>query len=115
MPSFWSFPLQRVLQGVWAAKLIATFLQQSDYYLKKGSQHSVTEANDSRLVTKVRWVAEAINGLLKTWNGFNNVFPNSQISYIGDYARIVCAICNAFPSPRIRDNPDDNLIAERML
>ena len=58
---------------------------------------------------------EAINGLLKTRKGINNVFPNSQIPYIGDYVRIVYAICNAFRSPRIRDNPDDNLIAERML
>ena len=34
---------------------------------------------------------------------------------MGDYVRILWAICNAFWAPRIRDNPDDNLIAERML
>ena len=91
------------------------FISKMPHFFKKGSQHSVNEANESRLVTKVRWVVEAINGLIKTWKAFNNVFPNIQIPYIGDYVRIVCAICNAFRPRRIRDNPDDNLIAERML
>lgn len=85
------------------------------HFLQQGSQHSTTEANESKLVTKVRWIVEAINGLIKTWKALNYVFPNSQIPYIGDYVRIVCALCNAFRPSRIHDNPDDHLIAERML
>ena len=33
-------------------------------------QHSDLEANESRLVTKVRWVVESVNGLIKQWNYF---------------------------------------------
>jgi len=91
------------------------FVSKMPHFFQKGSQHSTTEANESRLVTKVRWVVEAINGLIKTWKALSDVFPNSQIPYISDYVRIVCALCNAFRPPRIYDNHDNDLIAQRML
>ena len=40
-------------------------------YLSKGLfQHPTKEANQSRLVTKVRWVVEAYHGRLKKWKFF---------------------------------------------
>lgn len=85
------------------------------HFLEKGTQHSSLETNESRLVTKIRWVVEAVNGLIKTWKTLDQVFPNSQIPYIGDYVRIVCALCNAFRPPRVKDKPEDETIANRML
>lgn len=58
---------------------------------------------------------EAANGLIKTWKALDKVFPKSQIPCIGDYVRIIAAICNAFRSPRVSSDPDDHIIAERML
>lgn len=38
------------------------------FHLPRGKkQHSTTEANISRMVTKVRWVVESANGRLKQW------------------------------------------------
>lgn len=85
------------------------------YFLTKGSQHTCLEANESRLVTKIRWVIEAVNGLIKKWKALDHVVPNSQIPNIGDYSRIVCAVCNAFRPPRITENPDHLVITNRMI
>lgn len=38
-----------------------------------------------------------------------------QIPYIGEYVRIVCALCNAFRPPRVTNKPEDKTIAQRML
>lgn len=35
------------------------FISKMPHFLQKGSQHTWNEANNSRLVTKIRWVAEA--------------------------------------------------------
>ncbi|XP_018401795.1 PREDICTED: uncharacterized protein LOC108778963 [Cyphomyrmex costatus] len=85
------------------------------HFLERGKQHSTLEANESRLVTKVRWVVEAVNGLIKTWKALDHVFPNSQIPYIGEYVRIVCALCNAFRPPRAQNKPEDEIIGNRMM
>ena len=67
------------------------------HFLKKSKkQHSTEEANESRLVTKVRWVVESANERIKQWRSLSNVLPNSQIPFAGDYVRIVCSLCNAF-------------------
>ncbi|XP_051159163.1 uncharacterized protein LOC127280299 [Leptopilina boulardi] len=90
-------------------------ISKMPHFLEKGTQHTTLEANESRLVTKVRWVVEAVNGLIKTWKALDHVFPNSQIPFIGDYVHIVCTLCNAFRPPRVKDKPDDEIIANRML
>jgi len=45
-----------------------------------------------------------------------SIFPNTQIPYIGDYVRIVCAVRNAYRPPRVHASSDnDEIIAETML
>jgi len=86
------------------------------HFLEVGKQHNTMSANESRLVTKIRWIVESVNGLIKTWKMLTNVFPNTQIPYIGDYVRIVSALCNAYRSPRVQvTSPHDEIIAQRML
>lgn len=86
------------------------------FFLPKGQkQHTHTEANESRLVTKVRWVVESANGRIKQWKTLGHVLPNTLIPVVGDFVRIVCAICNAFRPPLASDSPNDLIIAERML
>nr|XP_022308113.1 uncharacterized protein LOC111114116 [Crassostrea virginica] len=66
-------------------------------FIPKGQrQLSAEEANSSRLVTKVRWVMESVNGRVKTWRYSGKTLPNVQIPYIGDYLRIVCGLCNKY-------------------
>jgi len=86
------------------------------HFLEVGKQHNTMSANKSRLVTKIRWIVESVNGLIKTWKMLTNVFPNTQIPYIGDYVRIVSALCNAYRPPRVQvTSPHDEIIAQRML
>ena len=73
---------------------------ESPYFLSKGQkQDTVFEANASRLVTKIRWAVESANGRLKKWKFLDNVVPNTQVRFIGDYVRIVGSLINAFKPP----------------
>lgn len=84
--------------------------------LRSGSQLDTLSANESRLVTKIRWVVESVNGMIKQWKMLGQVIPNTQIPYIGDYVRIVSALCNAYKPPRKQAaSADDQIIAQRML
>ncbi|XP_062622155.1 uncharacterized protein LOC134283681 [Saccostrea cucullata] len=69
-------------------------------FMKRGSkQLSTSDSNLSRVVTKVRWIVEATNGRLKQWQYLAKTLPNSQIPFIGDYVRIVAALCNKYRPP----------------
>jgi hypothetical protein len=49
-------------------------------FLKRGQkQHNVEESNSSRLVTKIRWVVESVNGKLKCWKYLANIIPNTTL------------------------------------
>ena len=85
------------------------FLQKSE------KQHTTEEANESRLVTKVRWVVESANGRIKQWRALSHVLPNSQVPFAGDYVRIVCSLCNAFRPPLVTSLESDAVMAKRMM
>lgn len=78
-------------------------------------QHSTEEANESRLVTKTRWVVESINDLIKRWCFFNQVVPNSNIPTLKDDFRIVCAIINCYRPPRVENKENDKKTANEMV
>ena len=40
--------------------------------------------------------------------------PNSQLHCLGDYVRIVCAVCNAYRPPLIACSSDDTELAEKL-
>ncbi|KAJ8314676.1 hypothetical protein KUTeg_006826, partial [Tegillarca granosa] len=85
-------------------------------YLSKGhKQHSTEEANLSRLVTKVRWVVESVNGRIKQWKLLDKVVPNTLVPKIGDFVRIICALCNKFRPPLASMDPESEHIAQKML
>ncbi|XP_061171659.1 uncharacterized protein LOC133181135 [Saccostrea echinata] len=83
-------------------------IEMPSFLSKTSKQHSTAEANSSRLVTKIRWVVEAVNVRIKKWQYLNNVVHNSQIPYIGDFVRIVCSVINKYRPP-IKTNDDDDL------
>lgn len=66
---------------------------------------------------KVRWVVEAANARIKRWKYLDHVLPTTQIPYIGDLVRIVCAVCNKYCKPLNATSCSllDELTAERML
>ncbi len=85
-------------------------------FLENASQHTTLEANQSRLVTKNRWVVESVNSIVKTWKYLDNVVINMNIPSIGDDFRFVCALINRYRPPRIKNNDDDDAnLAQKML
>ena len=47
-------------------------------------------------IFQIRWVVESANARIKRFQLLGNVMPNSQVPFIGDFVRIVCAISNKY-------------------
>ena len=85
-------------------------------FLRKGlSQHTVEEANQSRLVTKVRWAVEAYHGRIKKWLFFDKVILHDFIDIVGPLNRILTAAINAFRPPLVCTDESDAEMAREML
>ena len=85
-------------------------------FLKKGlSQHTTEEANQSRLVTKVRWAVEAYHGRMKKWLFFDKLILHDFLDIVGPLNRILTAAMNAFRPPLIRTDDSDAELASEML
>ena len=90
-------------------------MQMPEYLPKGQSQHTTTEANHSRLVTKVRWVVEAYHSRLKKFRGIDGVIPSPLLSHLGAFVRIISAALNAYRSPQYTTGPEDEQLAKDML
>jgi len=85
-------------------------------FLPRGQKQFTTEeANSSRLVTKIRWIVESVNGRIKQWKFLQNVVPNTQIPFIGEYVQLICALCNKYLTPlNGGDSEEDQLLGAKM-
>ena len=63
--------------------------------LKQNKQLTAEDANKTRLVTKCRWVIEAINGFLKSFKALKQVTNKSLPHTLTDY-KIAGALINRF-------------------
>ena len=86
-------------------------------FLGRGEkQHSVEESNTTRLVTKLRWIVESINGRIKFFRYLDKVLPTNQVPYIQDYVHIACSLINRYFKPmNIGDPEADELLGAKML
>ena len=86
------------------------------HFLPKGQKQRTTrEGNESRYVTKVRWMIESANGRIKQWKAVSNRLQNVLIPSVRNFVRVVCALCNAFRPPLASSSNTDQVVAERML
>ncbi|WAR10322.1 hypothetical protein MAR_035398, partial [Mya arenaria] len=63
----------------------------------------------------IRLVVESANARLKRWKYLDRVLPNSQVPFIGDYVKIICAVCNKYLPPLSPSTADDERQAQQML
>jgi hypothetical protein len=98
-----------------AQKIVPETEVRMPAFEQEGEQLEALAANQTRNVTKLRWVVEAANCRLKQFKFLARVVTNMQLRHVRSYARIVAAICNRFRPPLAQNKPEDNLIAERML
>ena len=103
-------------------------------FLNGRKQLSCVEANNTRCVTKVRWIIEGgmlqsilwrqfstrclinlVNGRIKQWRYFSQTIQNSSIPFVGGYLKIICALINAYQKPSIVDRTTGQRWATHML
>ncbi|CAF4409306.1 unnamed protein product [Rotaria socialis] len=84
-------------------------------FLNDRRQFATDEANESRCVTKIRWVVEAVNARLKQFKFFSNTVKNLSIPHLEEYLSIVCSIINRYRTPIKTSALEDIEIAEKML
>ncbi|KAJ8683762.1 hypothetical protein QAD02_019554 [Eretmocerus hayati] len=83
----------------------------------KGNQKqlSTVEANESRKVTKCRWVVEAVHGIIgRKCKLLHNQVDNKLLPKIGLYARIACYLHNEYGRKLNSDSGMEDAIFVRM-
>lgn len=84
-------------------------------FLNGRRRFTSSEANESRCVTKVRWVVEAVNARIKQFKFFTNTVQNSSLPHLEQYLLIVCALINQYQAPMKTSTPQDVQIGEKMI
>ena len=84
-------------------------------FLDGRRQLSADEANESRCITKVRWVVEAANRRIKQYKYFSNTVQNSSLMYLEKDLSIVCALINCYQLPAATSKPEDEEMSQRMV
>lgn len=60
-------------------------------------------------------MVESANGRIKQWKLLGKTVPNTLVSAVGDFVRIVCSLCNAFRDLLTRVNDQNSPLIEKML
>ena len=82
---------------------------------KYSKQFSTRTANETRIVTKIRWIIESANGQIEQWRIFDKILPNSLHKTVGDLVGIVCGLQNAYGDSLIKSTLTDKKLAEKMF
>lgn len=59
-------------------------------------------------------MVEAANARIKRWKYLAHVLPTSQVPYIGDFVRIICALSNMYLPPLNKSQEHDSTLAAQM-
>jgi hypothetical protein len=79
------------------------------------SQLLTDEANDSRIITKTRWIVEARNGHIKSiFKFFQPTIPIPHLPNLGDFYRIAGAIINRY-HPSVQMEGANKELARQLL
>ena len=84
-------------------------------FLSGQRQFTASAANQSRFVSKARWVVEAANAQIKQFKFLANIVPNSSFPHLAQYLSIVCSIINRYRSPMKYSRIEDIVIADQMI
>ena len=84
-------------------------------FLHGRQRFTQSDANQSRNVTKIRWVVEAVNGRMKQFKFLANTIQNGSLPHLEQYLLIICAIINRYQRPIKTSTPDDVIIADKMI
>ena len=83
-------------------------------FLDGKKQFSAEEANQSRCITKMRWVVEASNRRIKQFKDFANTIQNSSLIYLESDLSILCALINRYQRPITASKSEDAEISQKI-
>ncbi len=92
-----------------------SFLTKMPAFNKNQKQHTTKEANETRIITSMRWVVESANGRIKRWEYLNNIVQNKSIPFLEMDFRFVCALVNRYRPQLRQDKETDAVDARKML
>jgi hypothetical protein len=81
-------------------------------FLDGRRQFPAGEANQSRCITKVRWVVEAANRRIKQFKYFANTVQNFSLIYLESDLSIACALINRYQPQMKTSEPEDVAISQ---
>ena len=84
-------------------------------FLDHRRQFTTQESNESRCVTKTRWIVEAVNRRIKEFKYFANTVQNSSLMYLQDDLSIACALINCYRPPIATSKPGDVELGREMI
>ncbi len=84
-------------------------------FLDGRRQFPAEEANQSRCITKVRWVVEAANRRIKQFKYFANTIQNSSLGYLESDISIACALINRYQPPMATSKPEDAEVCKTIM
>ena len=84
-------------------------------FLDGKQQFSSEEANQSRCITKVRWVVEAANRRIKQFKYFANTIQNSSLRYLESDLSIACALINRYQPPIATLKAEDAEVGQKIM
>ena len=84
-------------------------------FLNGRRQFTTSAANQSRCVTKVRWVVEAANARLKQFKFFSNTVQNSSLPHLEKYLSIACSIINRYRPPIKISTAEDVEVGQKII
>lgn len=82
---------------------------------KKEKALSVSDANQTRIVTSLRWVVESANGRIKRWNFWRNTVRNRDFEFIEQDFKITSALINKFRSQLSKNNDAESIDTYREM
>ena len=91
------FILDRGFRGCLESLQNKGYRYRTPEFSAPNKQLSCEAANRSRMVTKVRWIVEDVNGKIKSkFRAFDKVWPNTALDHAYDDFRVACALHNKF-------------------
>lgn len=110
------FLLDRGFRDVQAKLKAMGFTVHMPSFLDKNPQLSTEEANSSRMVTKCRWVVEAVNAKLKNiYKIFADRCTGRDLLSLPEDIRIIGCVLNMYKNTPLLADDDDVSIAQRMV
>lgn len=83
-------------------------------FLDRRRQFTTEESNQSRCITRIRWIVEAVNQRIKEFKYFANTVQNSSLMFLQADLSIVCALINRYRPPIATSKPQDVEIGKTM-